>query len=108
MSRIVLMTARDPLAAGDGCYPARAARELADDDHEVVLVLLEDAVLLARDGHRNGAELDDTVAAGVRVLAEEDALARRAVSRPANGVKPTTFADVVDLLFSWSDRHAWL
>lgn len=104
----LVLTARDPLRAGDGAHPARAARDLAVDGHDVVLVLLEDAVVLARAGHREALVLEEAIHAGVQVLAEEDALARRAVARVGEGVKTTGMSEVVDLLFGWSARQAWL
>lgn len=106
--RVVVLTARDPLVASDGPHPLRVAAGLAGDGEEVVLVLLEDAVAVARGGHRFGDALEAATAAGVRVLAEEEALARRAIEPPADGVKPTDLGAVVDLLFDWSDRQAWL
>lgn len=104
----LVLTARDPLRAGDGTHAARAARDLASDGHDVVLVLLEDAVVLARAGHRQALELEEALHAGVQVLAEEEALARRAVARLGAGVKPTGMSEVVDLLFGWAERQAWL
>lgn len=104
----VILTARDPLRAGDGPHAARAARDLAAEGHEVVLVLLEDAVVLARAGHRDAVVLEEALHAGVQVLAEEDALERRAVPRVGEGVKTTGMSEVVDLLFGWSARQAWL
>lgn len=105
---VVVLTARDPLVAGDGPHPLRVAASLATDGHEVVLVLLEDAVAVARGGHRFADALGAASDAGVRVLAEEEALARRAVGPLAESVKPTQLGAVVDLLFDWSDRQAWL
>jgi hypothetical protein len=101
----VLLTARDPLTAGDGAYPARAARGLARSGEPVTLVLLEDAVTLARLGHRDVEDLVGALDAGVEVLVEEDARRRRAVD-PIDGVKPTTFVEIVDRLIA--DRSAWL
>jgi hypothetical protein len=102
---VVLLTARDPLTAGDGAHAVRTAAELAASDHTVTLVLLEDAVTIARDGHRDVGELVAALDAGVEVLVEEEAIARRAVE-PTAGVKPTTFAEVVDRLVH--ARAAWL
>jgi sulfur transfer complex TusBCD TusB component (DsrH family) len=106
--RTVILTARDPLRSGDGNHAARSARELAGDGHDVVLVLLEDAVVLARAGHREAVVLEEAIHAGVQVIAEEEALARRAVQRLGAGIKPTGMSEVVDLLLGWSQRQAWL
>jgi hypothetical protein len=102
---VVLLTARDPLTAGDGAHAVRTAAELAVGDHAVTLVLLEDAVTVARDGHRDAGELAAALEAGVEVLVEEEAIARRAVA-PTAGVKPTTFGEVVDRLVH--AKAAWL
>lgn len=106
--RVVLLLARDPLQAGDGAAPVEVAAAVRSAGHDVTLVLLEDAVSLARAGHRHGDRLTAAVAAGVAVVAEEEALARRAVTRLAEQVKPTDFGSVVDLLMLHSDRQAWL
>jgi len=106
--KVALLTARDPLQVADGTAPAQVAVDLADEGHEVTLVLLEDAVTPAREGHRLAGALAHAVRAGVRVVAEEEALARRAVNRLGEGIKPTTFGEVVDLLMQRTDRQAWL
>jgi hypothetical protein len=73
----LLLTARDPLAAGDGPHPVRAARDIARTGEPVTLVLFEDAVTLTRIGHRDLEVLVDALDAGVEVLVEEDALPAR-------------------------------
>lgn len=106
--RIVLLTARDTLQAADVAHPVRLARQLATAGHDVVLVLLEDAVTVARSGHAWSDALAAALEAGVSVLAEEEAVSRRAVHRLVDGVKPCDLGEVVDRLFEWSDRQAWL
>ena len=105
---LVLLTARDPLRAGDGAHPARTAADFAADGNDITLVLLEDAVTLTRPAHRDAGELAAAVAAGATVLAEEEALSRRAVTDLADGVKPTGLDEIVDLLMERSDRQAWV
>lgn len=106
--KILLLTARDPLQAADSAHPARLARQLGGAGEEVVLVLLEDAVTLARAGHAWSDAVSAAQEAGVRVVAEEEALARRAVHRLIEGVKPLTFGELVSTIFDWSERQAWL
>ncbi len=101
----LLLTARDPLAAADGAHPVRVAAALARDGEPVTLVLLEDAVALARIGHRDLEELVEALDAGAEVLVEEDALRRRAVT-PIDGLKSTTYDEVVDRFAA--DRSVWL
>lgn len=105
---VALLTARDPLQAADVAHPARLARQLAVRGEDVILVLLEDATSLARAGHAWSDSLAAALEAGVTVLAEDEALARRAIDRLVAGVKPVGLGEVVDTLFDWSDRQAWL
>ncbi len=106
--KVLLLTARDPLQAADGAHPARLARQLSSNGDEVQLVLLEDAVTSARAGHAWSDAVAVALEAGVRVLAEEEALARRAIATLIDGVKPVALGEVVDALFEWAERTAWL
>lgn len=105
--KILLLTARDTLQAADVAHPVRLARQLTGDN-EVVLVLLEDAVTVARAGHAWSDTLAAAQEAGVRVYGEEEALARRAVHRLVEGVKPCDMGQVVEHLVDWADRQIWL
>ena len=102
--RVVLLASEEHHAA----RAVGAARDLAGAGHEVVLALLEDAVRIARPRHHLGELVADAVAAGVRVLVDDEALARVAARRVADGLKPTDLGEVVDLLLGWSDRQVWL
>ena len=104
---VLLLTARDPLGHV-AVRPLDVAARLHASGHDVILVLLEDAVTLARPDHRDAATLAGAIEAGVAVLVEEDALARRTDGAIAAGVKPTTLGAVVDAAMSWAQRQAWL
>lgn len=106
--RILLLTARDPLQAGDGAVAVRLAATLAASGEQVTVALMEEAVSLARSEHETAGELAAAVAAGVEVLAEEEALARRAVHTLADGVKATGFGEITELVMDWADRRAWI
>lgn len=101
----VIITARDPLAAGDGTHPVRIAADLARTGEVVTLVLFEDAVTLSRLGHRDLEVLVGALDAGVEVLVERSARDRRGVD-PIEGVSVTTMDEVVDLLSA--ERSVWL
>jgi sulfur relay protein TusB/DsrH len=105
---VLLLTARDPLQATDVAHPARLARQLAGEGDEVVLVLLEDAVTLARAGHVWSDALHAASEVGVRVLVEDEAASRRAVRELVEGAETVELGGVVDLLVGWSERQAWL
>ncbi len=106
--KVVVVTARDPLRAADGAHPVRLAADLAGQGHDVVLGLLEDAVAVARVGHDAGTDLDAALSKGVRVVAEDEAMARRGMTAAVAGVEPASMGEVTELLLAWSDRQAWL
>jgi hypothetical protein len=64
--------------------------------------------VLARAGHSDAQLLEEALHSGVQLLADEQALSRRAVARLGEGIKPTGMPEVVDLLFGWAERQAWL
>lgn len=101
----VIITARDPLGAGDTTHPVRTAAALARSGEPVTLVLLEDAVTLTRLGHRDLEVLVGALDAGVHVLVEREARDRRGVE-PIDGVADTTVDEVAGLLDA--DRSVWL
>lgn len=82
-------------------------RALGDD---VTVVLLDGAVAAARAGHLHAEPIGALLAAGVSVLVEEQAVARRALAadRTVPGVKSTDLDQVADLLLDGSDRVVWL
>lgn len=101
----VIITARDPLGAGDTTHPVRTAAELARTGEPVTLVLFEDAVTLTRLGHRDLEVLVGALDAGVYVLVEREARDRRGVD-PIDGVEVVDMDAVADLLDA--DRSVWL
>lgn len=105
--RALVMSARDPLRAADGAHALRLASELAGQGHEVVLALLEDAVVATRPGHDARIALDAALAKGVRIVVEDEAVARRGL-QPADGVEPASMGEVTELLLAWSERQAWV
>lgn len=106
--RVLVLTARDPLRAADGAHGLRLAGDLAGQGHEVVLGLLEDAVVTVRDRHRLRPDLDAVIGKGVRVVAEDEAVNRRGIVVSGDGVEPASMGEVTELLLSWSERQAWV
>lgn len=105
--RTLVLCARDPLRAADGAHALRLAADLAGQGHEVVLALLEDAVVAGRAGHSARALLDVAIDKGVRVVVEDEAVARRGLV-PSAGVEPASMGEVTELLLAWSERQAWV
>jgi sulfur relay (sulfurtransferase) complex TusBCD TusD component (DsrE family) len=105
--KALVLTARDPLRAADGSHGLRLAADLAGQGHDVVLALLEDAVVAVREAHQTRGALDAALSKGVRVLVEDEAAARRGIA-PPDGVEPASIGEVTELLLSWSERQAWV
>jgi hypothetical protein len=99
MSNYLLISSRDPFT----CPATRELYELASslrrDGHEVTLFLIENGVLAARasaDAHG----LRESMAAGVRVLADDFALRQRAmpIGTLLGAVQPAGLERVLDAL----------
>lgn len=99
MSDYVLISSRDPFT----CPATRELYELASslrrNGHDVTLFLIENGVLAARasaDTHG----LRETLAAGVRVLADDFALRQRAIPIGAllGAIQPAGLERIIDSL----------
>lgn len=99
MSHYLLISSRDPFTCATTTDFYGLAREYRAQGHEVTLFLVENGVLAAREGARC-PELEQTVAGGVVVVAEEFSLRARAVPQNAlaRGVTSAKLELVVDAL----------
>jgi hypothetical protein len=96
MSVYLLIESRDPFeAAGTGDF-ASLAMSLARAGHRVTFFLVENGVLVARQGSR--CDLDRLGGAGIDVFADEFALAERGIppERRRAGVRPASLDLVVE------------
>lgn len=75
----------------------------------VTAVLCDRAVVAARGGHAAAAAVGAALDAGVAVLVEERALARRGVARDRvlDGIKPASLDAIADLLVDAVDKAVW-
>ncbi len=99
MAEYVLIESRDPYEfANVGAY-YRLAASLAQAGNKVTLFLVQNGVLPARIGAKDGG-LREAAKSGVTVLADEFSLRERAIGREAilSEVKPTSLEFVVDRL----------
>jgi hypothetical protein len=97
MAKYMLIESRDPFDSNDVAFSYDLATGLAKAGNEVTVVLVQNGVLSARRGAKDHG-LAALVGAGVKVLADDFALAERgiALSRLASGVEPTPIDVVVD------------
>jgi len=86
------------------------ARAWAAAGDEVQVVLLDTAAGIARAGHTLHDSLRRVLAAGVTVVAHDDALRRRAIDAAslADGVKVADMDEIADLVAEGAQRVVWL
>jgi sulfur transfer complex TusBCD TusB component (DsrH family) len=97
MSEYLLIESRDPFESNDVGYYYELAGGLAKAKDQVTVLLVQNGVLAARRG-ASAPGLRALVAAGVKVLADEFALAERGITRLADGVGSAPIDVVVDHL----------
>jgi len=95
MSSYLLVGSRDPFASRDADFVFDLAVQLKEAGNEVTLFLLENGVLAARAGAEVPA-LDEAIAAGVTVKAEDFALRERGIG--ADRVRANVTAAPLDLV----------
>lgn len=96
MSMYLLIESRDPFeAAGTGDFAALAL-SLAHAGHRVTFFLVENGVLVVREGSRS--DLDKLGSAGIDVFADEFALAERGIppERRRAGIRSASLDLIVE------------
>ena len=97
MGAYLLIESRDPFESNDVGYYYELARGLVEAKNEVTLFLVQNGVLAARPSAQVPA-LRALVKAGVKVLADDFALAERGIKKLADGVASAPIDVVVDHL----------
>jgi len=97
MGAYLLIESRDPFESNDVAYYYELARGLAEAKNEVTVLLVQNAVLAARPAAQSPA-LRTLIKAGVKVLADDFALAERGITKLADGVTTAPIDVVVDHL----------
>jgi predicted peroxiredoxin len=110
MAKYLLIESRDPYEYADTNYFYDLAGDLARRGNEVAFFLMQNGVLVAREGARPNkvAELRE-VAPGIRVLADEFSLRERGI-RPESVVAAVEITDIgslVDLLMEDGRKPIW-
>lgn len=99
MAAYLLIESRDPFDTNDVGFYYDLAKQLALQGNRVTMFLVQNGVLSARAGARDG-QLSEVQAAGVEVLADDFSLRERGISanRLAAGVRPAPLDVVIDHL----------
>jgi len=95
------------LLSGDLVWGLRMATTRIATE-QVTVVLLDKAAAAARPGSPNAAAVTSAVAAGVTVLAHDDALRRRGIGQVAEGIGVSDLDRIADLLVDGANQVAWL
>lgn len=93
----MIIESRDPFDSNDVAFSYDLATGLAAAGHEVTLLLVQNGVLPARRGAKDGG-LAAVISGGVRVIADDFSLRERGIAdaRLIGGVQPTPIDVVVD------------
>lgn len=100
MSRYMIICAQDPFEGGGGVRgTCEIAADLCAGGHDTAVYLIQNGVLAANE-KADAKELDDLIAAGAKVLADDFSLRERALSGKAlrRGIETGTIEQVVDAL----------
>lgn len=99
MAKYLIIQSRDMFEGGGPSFCWDLARRLAAEGNGVTLFLVQNGVLPARAG-ATAPGLDETVRAGVEVLADDFSLRERGIpqNRLQAGIKPSPLDLVVDRL----------
>jgi predicted peroxiredoxin len=97
MTRYLLIESRDPFDTNLAGDFFDLARDLKTQGHEVMLFLVQNAVLPARKSARSQA-LVDLAKSGVEIVADDFSLLERGIAgnRLVDGVKPKSIDTIVD------------
>ena len=107
MSNYLLIDSRGPFENADLEHVPRLAEQLAASGHAVTVFLLQNGVLGARPGSRLASYLAHLGKQHVQVLADDDALRERAVSKLTDGVRRSNLGELVGLLMEQPTRVLW-
>jgi sulfur relay (sulfurtransferase) complex TusBCD TusD component (DsrE family) len=108
MSRYLLIETRSPREGGD--YAFELGAQLKEDNHDVTIYLLQDAVFAARRQFAAGERLLRMAEKhGLTLLADAVSLRQRGIvdGRLAGGVRLSDMDALVDLLMERSDKAIW-
>ena len=110
MADYLLVESRDPFEYADASYFYQMAEDLCKAGNNVTFFLVQNGVLMARQGIANDAVARLRAAApAVKILADDFSLRERAISpdKLAQGVTPAAVDDLVDMLAQPGVKAVW-
>jgi hypothetical protein len=108
MTRYVFIESADPFASGDTHFVAAQAVALKQRGKEVVVFLVQNGVLAARQ-NAGGSLLSLLTRAGVCLLADDFSLRERGIraEEVRAGVSPSPIESLVDILVQENTKALW-
>src|SRR5258708_2206436 len=108
MSQYVFIESRDPFESRDCRFVAETACALKEGGNEVVVFLVQNGVLAARQ-KAAGSHLPLLSEAGVTLLADDFSLRERGIQRAelGPGIKEAGIDDLVDLIARDNTKAIW-
>jgi hypothetical protein len=97
MNEYLLIESRDPFESNDVAHYYDLARGLVEAGNRVTVMLVQNGVLAARAAAQ-APGLRALAAAGVKILADDFAVAERGIKRLADGVQVASIEVLVDHL----------
>ena len=109
MSQYLLIESRDSFAYGDVGYFHNMAKDLAASGNDVTLFLVQNGVLMARQGIAASSVPDLARNSKIQVLADDFCLKERGIQAEAlvPGVKVSSVDSLVDLLAGDGVKAVW-
>jgi sulfur relay (sulfurtransferase) complex TusBCD TusD component (DsrE family) len=108
MAKYLLIETKNPLDGGR--YAFDLGQQLQEQQHEVTIYLLQDAVFAARRNFKSGDDLvRGAETRGIKVLTDAVSCRQRGVTgdRVSKNVSPSDMDTLVDLLMERSDKAIW-
>ena len=112
MAKYLLIESRDPFESGDVNAFCRLATELSGQGNDVTFFLVQNALLMTRNGVKDnplGAVLRGSGQGKLEVLADDFGLKERGIQRAAvvSGVKVSNVDHLVDILAEPKVKAIW-
>lgn len=107
MANYFFIESRDPYDSADSANFLELVEGVRERNNDVMLFLVQNGVLAARDGARHGERYRDLARAGVTVLADSFSLRERAIDRLVDGVRSAEIDSVVKRLLEPGTKAIW-
>lgn len=107
MGKYLFIESRDPFESHDSQALYDLAQGQAKEGNEVMVFLIQNGVLPARQGSQYAGRFAEPSQGNVEVLADDFSLKERAIRRLVDGIKPSNVEELVDLMLIEGTKTIW-